>query len=122
MASGFTKYTHFCKGVQMETRLTNHQEPDKPCAVCVAKNKSQKKPKKGCCTQEQELVQLKDKVLKNKSLQSDFKFWGNAIPNRTLGAVFDVAFTGTTDTVAPIFPAPPIPGNPLYILHCVYRI
>lgn len=122
LASGFTKYTHFCKGVKMETRLTNNHEQGKPCPLCQTKNKARKEARQDCCKHEQQVIKMTDKVQKITSQQSGFKFWGNVIPNRTLGAVFDPSFKGSAYPVERIFPKIPVPGNPLYILHCVYRI
>lgn len=122
MSSGFTMYTHFCDGVKQGRGFSvNEQLPDRPCSICAAKKKQQKK-KKGCCKHQSELVKVTDSAKKTTNQNFCLKVWGEAIPNRTLGAVFDIHFENELNTV---YTAPadiPTPGNPIYILNCVYRI
>ncbi len=124
LSSGFTRYSHVCKG--MATRqmsLTNDKHPDKPCPICAAKEKGLKKQKKDCCKHDSQTIKIADAAKKQSYRDFSVTFWGEAIPNRMLGAVFD--FSIENETVAcTAFPSSKIPirSNPLYILHCVYRI
>ena len=127
LSSGFTQYSHFCKGTATERiSLTNtaHQDSDKPCPICSAKEKSLKDKKKDCCKHESKIIKVDDCVKKHNNFDFSVKFWGDAIPNKMLGTVFDFEpivldiekNTAYSSTKVPIL------GNPLYILHCVYRI
>ena len=127
LASGFTQYSHACKGMAMKTfSLTNtaQQNSDEPCPICADNEKGLTQKKKGCCQHEAKIVKVDDTV-KNQ-IQFDFsvKFWGDAIPNETLGAVFESAIVANDDQQSNPYLTSTIPirGNPLYILHCVYRI
>jgi len=123
---GFIQYSHLCKGMAVNlSSLTNsnaHADSDKPCPICSTKNKELKEKKKGCCKHETKIVKV-DAAHKYPGFDSSVKFWGESIPNETLGALFD--FSGAySETSAPnqISSKIPIRGNPLYILHCVHRI
>lgn len=127
LSSGFTQYQHTCKAMAVKMySLTNneHQNSDEPCPICSSKEKDLTKKKKGCCDHEAKIVKVDDTV-KNQ-IQFDFsvKFWGDAIPNETLGAVFESAIVANDDQQSNPYLTSTIPirGNPLYILHCVYRI
>lgn len=127
LSSGFTQYQHTCKAMAVKMySLTNteHQNSDEPCPICSSKEKDLTKKKKGCCVHEARVLKVDDTV-KNQ-IQFDFsvKFWGDAIPNETLGAVFESAIVANDDQQSNPYLTSTIPirGNPLYILHCVYRI
>jgi hypothetical protein len=117
---GFTASTHFCKDTKQETRLfSNHQ--NQVCPVCAAKN-NQKVKKKKCCKYETEHLKLTEKAQKNQQQNNLFKFSGDAVPDRYSEAVFDSG-PATAELQNFAFPfSTPIKSNPLYILHCVYRI
>jgi hypothetical protein len=121
MSSGFTMYTHFCNGIQQGKAFSVNEQPDRPCNICVVKNKQQKK-KKGCCKHKSELVKVTDSVKKTANQTVCLKVWGDVIPNKTLGAVFDINIESQLKTVYTTPSNVPIPGNPIYILNCVYRI
>ena len=127
LASGFAQYVYLCKGMASKVySFTNTQEQnqDKPCSLCSAKDKDLKEKKKNCCKNEAKLVKVNDSIKKQFNFDFSVKFWGDAIPNKMLGAVFDVESIllktekNTTYSSSKV----PIQGNPLYILHCVYRI
>jgi hypothetical protein len=127
VSSGFTQYQHTCKAMAVKMySLTNdgHQNSDEPCPICSSKEKDLTKKKEGCCDHEAKIVKVDDTV-KNQ-VQFDFvvKIWGDAIPNKMLGTVFDYSIiTDDTKLSNPYLTSKvPIRGNPLYILHCVYRI
>lgn len=127
LSSGFTQYQHTCKAMAVKMySLTNseHQNSNEPCPICSSKEKDLTKKKKGCCDHEAKVLKVDDTV-KNQ-IQFDFsvKFWGDAIPNETLGAVFESAIVANNDQQSNPYLTSKIPirGNPLYILHCVYRI
>ncbi|KIO75465.1 hypothetical protein TH53_20540 [Pedobacter lusitanus] len=117
---GFTASTHFCKGIVMETPLC-HQSQKKACSDCITKN-NQKRNNKSCCRFETRNIKLTEKIQENSQQNNVFKFSGAAVLQRYTGTVFD---PNTTLTVSPnpafTFPSP-LKSNPLYIMHCVYRI
>ncbi len=125
LATGFTRYTHLCQGASVKqlTLYNTLQHADKPCPICQEKNKQLVDKKKDCCKQEQEFVKVDDSA-KNQS-HSDFvvKLWGTVIANRMLGALFDPAIIDAArkNNYAHLARYPAW-GNPLYILHCTYRI
>ncbi|MNE67637.1 hypothetical protein D3C80_1632580 [compost metagenome] len=121
LSTGFTTSVHFCKGVRQEANIFNHVNPDSPCPVCVAKY-NQKQKKKDCCKHEKQLVKLSAEVKKTAPLDIKFKVWGFAIPNQMIGTVFDSEVLADQNTTCYIPSDTPVPGNPLYILYCNYRI
>ena len=127
LSSGFTQYAHLCKGTASKVYSfsnTQQQNQDKPCPICSAKEKGLKDQKKNCCKHVSKIIKLDDSVKKHNNFDFSVKFWGDAIPNKMLGTVFDFEpivldiekNTAYSSTKVPIL------GNPLYILHCVYRI
>lgn len=126
MSTGFAQYTHSCKTMAVKViNLTNtdHKDDSKPCPICAEKNNVTEK-KNGCCTTESEIVKTDDVVKQQHKFDFSVKFWGDAIPNKMLGTVFDFAFeTSEAENTTPHLSSKiPIRGNPLYIFHCVYRI
>ena len=125
LASGFTQYSHLCKGMATQSySLTNeeHQNLDKPCPMCAAKEKSLKDKKKDCCEHETKLLKVDDSVKKQSNFDLSVTFWGDAIPNKMLGTVFDFSSIETKKPT-PYFSSKVLfRDNPLYILYCVYRI
>ncbi len=103
---------------------TGEQNSDEPCPICSSKEKDLTKKKKGCCQHEAKIVKVDDTVKSKSQLDFSVKFWGDAIPNETLGTVFDSAIIAdnTKQSTPYLTSKVPIRGNPLYILHCVYRI
>lgn len=127
LSSGFTQYAHLCKGTASKVYSfsnTQQQNQDKPCPICSAKEKGLKDQKKNCCKHVSKLIKLDDSVKKQSHFDFSVKFWGDAIPNKLLGTVFDVVLIETETTKSPLYSSTKIPvrDNPLYILHCVYRI
>lgn len=127
LASGFTQYAHLCK--EMASKVysftnTQHQNQDKSCPMCAAKEKGLKDKKKDCCQHETKLIKVNDSVKKQNSFDFSVKFWGDAIPNKMLGTVFDLELILSDNSKNTAYSSSkvPIQGNPLYILHCVYRI
>jgi hypothetical protein len=127
LASGFTQYSHACKGMAMKTfSLTNtaQQNSDEPCPICADNEKGLTQKKKGCCQHEAKIVKVEDSVKKQSQFDFSVKFWGDAIPNKTLGTVFDFPLiTDNTKQTPSYFSSKvAVRGTPLYIYHCVYRI
>ncbi len=126
LSSGFTQYQHLCKGMATQLySLTSPQEQNsnKPCPLCSSNDKDLTQKKKDCCKVESKTVKVDDSVKKQSNFDLSVKFWGDTIPNQMLGAVFDIATIEQTSTKNPNFSSKvPIRNNPLYILHCVYRI
>lgn len=127
LSSGFTQYQHTCKTMAIKIySLTNtgEQNSDEPCPICSSKEKDLTKKKKGCCQHEAKIVKVDDSVKKQSQFDFSVKFRGDAIPNETLGAVFDIAIIAdnTKQSTSYLTSKVPIRGNPLYILNCVYRI
>ncbi|AIM36946.1 hypothetical protein KO02_09765 [Sphingobacterium sp. ML3W] len=125
LSSGFTQYAHLCKGTaMMQISLTNiNDNPNSPCAICVAKEKGLDKKKKDCCKIEAQVFKTDEAAKKQSSFKFSVKFWGDAIPNRTLGAVFDKGLLLTASNHNYYSSAKiPLFNRPLYILNCIYRI
>ena len=126
LSSGFTRYSHVCKGMavhQYSLTNTGHQNSDKPCPLCSVKDKNLNEKKKDCCRHETQIIKVNDSVKQQSSFDLSVKFWGDAIPNKMLGTVFDFSIeTKTEKADQDLSSKIPIRGNPLYILHCVYRI
>lgn len=100
-----------------------HQGSDKPCSICSAKEKGLKDKKKNCCKHESKIVKVDDVAKKQSKLELSVKFWGDAIPSKMLETLFDFLIASfNTKTTHYLCSKVPIRGNPLYILHCVYRI
>ncbi|MBA5791160.1 hypothetical protein H1R17_00545 [Flavobacterium sp. xlx-214] len=127
IASGFTRYSHMCKSMGSTSYSFSSAESsnrDKPCPICSLKEKGLKESKKDCCKHEAKLIKVDDSVKKHSDFDLSVKFWGDAIPNKMLGSVFDYValepafLTNTFYSSSKV----PVQGNPLYILHCVYRI
>lgn len=126
LSSGFTQYQHTCKAMAVKLySLTNseNQNSDEPCPICSSKEKDLTKKKKGCCDHEAKIVKVEDSVKKQSQFDFSVKFWGDAIPNKTLGTVFDFPLITDNTKQTPYFSSKvPVRGTPLYIYHCVYRI
>lgn len=126
MATGFTQYTHVCKGTSLKQHSltnTNLQSPDKPCPICVSKEKNLKGNKKGCCEHQSQIIKVDDVVKKQSGFDLSVKFWGEAIPDRMLGALFDFSLLSAERSKSTYLSASvPLRATPLYILHCSYRI
>lgn len=127
MASGITSYSHLCKTTGIVSHSfsnTLEEQKGKPCPICAAKQKGLNKPKKDCCKHESKVVKVDDSVKKQSNFDFSVKFWGDAIPNKMLGTVFDLPVVETEIKTSPLYSSTKIPvrDNPLYILHCVYRI
>ncbi|MBD1422301.1 HYC_CC_PP family protein [Sphingobacterium chuzhouense] len=126
LSSGFSQYQHTCKEMAVKLySLTNteHQNSDKPCPICSAKDRELKEKKKDCCKHETKIIKTDDVVKKQSNFDFSVKFWGDAIPNKMLGSVFDFSIATETEKSTSYHTSKiPLRGNPLYILHCVYRI
>lgn len=127
LASGFIQYTHLCK--EMTSKVysftnTQNQNQDKPCPICSKKDKDLKDKKKDCCQHEVKFVKVDDSVKKQSNFDFSVKFLGDTIPNKTLGTVFDAEtiLSNTPKNTAYSSSKVSIQSNPIYILHCVYRI
>jgi hypothetical protein len=102
-----------CKG--MDVKLYNlmsagHQDSDKPCPVCLQKQKDLKQKKKDCCQHEAKVIKVDTGVKKQAQFDASVKFLGDAIPDRTLGAVFEfllLADTARQKHFLPFFPDSP---------------
>ncbi|GEM_PF-495370 len=127
LSSGFTRYTHMCKGTDVKLYNlvnTGHQDSDSPCPVCLQKQKDLKKKKKDCCQHEAKVIKVDTGVKKQAQSDASVKFLGNTIPDRTLGAVFEFLLLADIAGKNTPYLSPPIltQDNLLYILYCVYRI
>jgi len=126
-STGFTKYKHLCKGTSITLYSfsnTQEQSKDKPCSICSLKEKDLNQLKDGCCKHESQEIKLDDSIKKQSNFDLSVKFWGDAIPNKMLGTVFEFSVVDTEIKKSPIYTSTKISiqSNPLYILHCVYRI
>lgn len=121
VSSGFTTYSHLCKGVTQN--ITLHQENNPTAENCPHCIKNNKKHHKDCCKKAQQEFKLNEKTVLAKQLDVSHKYLGEAVPHRFFGAVFEPAVTvETTATPKFVYHSKPLPANPLYIFYCVYRI
>lgn len=125
-AIGVTQYAHSCKGMSVKVfSLTNTNKlSDKPCPICAAKEKGLKDKKKNCCKHESKIVKVNDGIHKQSHSDLAVKFWGDAIPNHLLGALFDAAPACITIAKRSSYFSTKVPvrETPLFIFHCNYRI
>lgn len=127
LSSGYIQYSHACKGIAVKLYSltdTEHENSDKPCPICSGQEEGLTEQKKDCCQYEAQLVKVDDSVKSQFQFDYSVKFWGDAIPNKMLGSVFDLALVidDTKQSSSYFSSKVPVRGNPLYILHCVYRI
>jgi hypothetical protein len=108
-SSGMTIQFHYCCGKLKDIKLSS--VPEKQCGM---KHSFSKKP---CCDDKQVELKLKSD---QKSEQAKFVFFAPALPKQETG-IFNLQ-PAVSKTVIPEIFAPPPLQNPLYILHCVYRI
>ena len=125
LSSGFTQYQHICK--EMAVNLysltsTEHQNSDKPCPICTSKEKGLQNKKKDCCEHKTKIVKVDEPVTKQVNSETSVKFLGDAVPYNMLGAVFNFSIVETEKSTTYFSSTIPVRGNPLYILHCIYRI
>jgi len=127
LSTGFTQYTHVCKTMAVKLyslSSTAQENPTEPCPICMAKEKDLKSKKQGCCKHEVKVVKVDEGLKKQNHSDLSVKFWGDAIPAKQLGAVFEHAFTPDFCQPNPHFLSSKAPkqGNSIYILNCIYRI
>ena len=101
---------HYCCGKLKEVKLSPVTE--KQCGM-----KHDAMAKKSCCDSKQ--VELKISS-DQKTEQVKFDFSAPAMPKQET-AILNLPSTAATTLIPEIF-APPPKQDPLYILHCIYRI
>ncbi|MBW3520052.1 hypothetical protein [Flavobacterium sp. NKUCC04_CG] len=122
VCSGFTTYTHLCQGVEQNISFSDSsRDVLGKCGFCLADEMSSSD--KDCCKEVAKNFKLNVKTSLPKLLDFSAKFLGDALPHRFFGAVFEVV---AVKEKVPFFNyqsyTVPLPSNPLYIFHCVYRI
>lgn len=127
LSTGFVQYAHVCKGMAVKlyslTNKNTSSDSDNPCPICSSKDKKLKEKKRGCCKDETKVVKVDNKDHKCSGFDWSVKFWGESIPNETLGALFDLSGAYPEPSLPTYLSSKiPIRGNPIYILNCVYRI
>jgi len=108
-SSGMTIQFHYCCGKLKSIGLTSVSEQQ-----CGMKHSMQNKR---CCDDKQVELKLKGE---QKTEQAKIVFFTPDLPKRVEYS-FEPQFVSSTAIVPEIFAPPPL-GNPLYILHSVYRI
>ena len=109
-SSGMTVQFHYCCGKLKDIKLTPVSEKQ-----CRMNHSFGKKP---CCDSKQ--VELKLKADQKTEQSVKFSFFTPALTKQQSGIV--VLEPEIEKTILPEVVAPPPLQNPLYILHCVYRI
>lgn len=125
LSTGFSQYMHLCMttDVQQYSLIGLQIGSDDPCPLCTSLEQGLAQQKDDCC--KLEMTQLRTDELAKTNPHFDFtvKIWGDIIPNRMLGAVFDpAAERASKHLYSTSTPPSLIEQNPLYIFHCVYRI
>lgn len=122
IASGFTTYTHICKGLVQQTSMNTTLSSEGSCGFCSKTKISTSKTQENCCKEKVEVVKIKSDVKASSFKVIKLNPLSDAIFHRYIGAVFD---TTTIKQIPTIFfglyhfKAKDIP---LYIKYCVYRI
>lgn len=120
LSSGFTKNTHFCKGIAQETYFFEQNKEGQPCPKCDTPDGG---IIKGCCKHETQVVKITENSQKVTSENLVFKSLAVALPVHFFKTIFGYTFPEvTTQNFSNIFSFIPIRNNLLYIFYCVYRI
>ncbi|MGZ3950922.1 MAG: HYC_CC_PP family protein [Flavisolibacter sp.] len=110
-STGATLQFHYCCGKLKSVKLTPVTE--KQCGM-----KHSTPVKKKCCDDKQ--IELKIKADQKTQQAAKFNIWSPSIAKKELAIVVQQPVVSTA-IVPEVFAPPPL-GDPLYILHCVYRI
>lgn len=124
LTTGFTQTMHICEEMveKANVEAAEYQDSHKPCPVCSSLDIDVVKKKDDCCKKESKIVKIDESLKKENSYNFSIKSWGEVIPNKTLGAIFDFPFINTEENSPYLASRLPVRENPLYILHCVFRI
>ena len=110
-STGATIQFHYCCGKLKSVKLTPVAE--KQCGM-----KHSTPAKKKCCDDKQ--VVLKIKADQKGQQEAKFNIWSPSIAKQETTIVLQHPVLSSV-IVPEVFAPPPL-GDPLYILHCVYRI
>ena len=123
LTAGFTQPVHVCK--EMMTKplsvMTAQWEVNKACPFCSSVDITSNGKKDGCCEEASKTIKI-DESLKKETTYS-FSIKSSDQGTQTiLGAIFDSTFFSDEESLSYLRSKLPVGHNPLYILHCVYRI
>ncbi|HEY6954763.1 MAG TPA: hypothetical protein VI385_05935 [Flavisolibacter sp.] len=110
-STGATLQFHYCCGKLKDIKLSS--VPQKDCGM-----KHVAPVKKKCCDDKQ--VELKIKADQKAQQATKFNLWSPSIAKQE--STLDVQQPVVSSLIVPEVFAPPPLKDPLYILHCVYRI
>lgn len=123
LTTGFTQTVHICK--EMMTKplnvMTGHWEVDKACPFCSSVDMGAEEKKDGCCEEESKTVKIDESLKKETNYSFSIKSSDHGT-STILGTIFDSTFVNDKEDIPYLSTKIPIGENPLYILHCVYRI
>lgn len=124
LSSGFTQFSHECAGSAVRlVSLSSSATGDSPCSICLSKEKSLKKSKKGCCKHDSKTLKVDVSTKGNSSSDYALKVFAHVFPERMLGALFDMSIEEDVAVNTKYYSTKVVPwSNPLYIFYCVYRI
>ena len=122
LSSGFTTYSHICKGVVQYVGTEQLLEEREGCSFCAQKGEQVADNLTNCCEQDTAVIKVKTEVQDTTVKVVKFSFFTEFILHNYFGAVFSIVpfdlhqFT-SNEAVFPI-----LWKVPLYIKHCVYRL
>ncbi|WP_118195172.1 HYC_CC_PP family protein [Albibacterium indicum] len=123
LTTGFTQTVHVCK--EMMTKplsvMTEQWEVNKACPFCSSVDIATNGKKDGCCEEASKTIKIDESLKKETNYSFSIKSSDHAAPT-ILGTIFDFTFVNDKEDITFLRVKSPIGDNPLYILHCVYRI
>lgn len=123
LTTGFTQTMHICKEMMMKplSGMTDHWEVNKPCPFCTSADIDIEKKEDGCCEEASKIVKIDESLKKETNYNFSVKSQSHEI-SKILEIIFDSTFISDEENRPYLRTQRVAGGNPLYILHCVFRI
>lgn len=123
LTTGFTQTIHICKEMLSKpmTEMTEQWEVNKPCPFCSSVDMGGEEKQDGCCEEASKIVKIDESLKKESNYSFSIKSSDQGT-STILGAIFDSTFINDEEDLPYLRAKLPVGHNPLYILHCVYRI
>ena len=123
LTTGFTQTVHICKEMLANPLvvMTEPWEVNEPCPFCSSVDMGGEEKQDGCCEEASKIVKIDESLKKESNYSFSIKPSDEGTPT-ILGAIFDSTFINDKEGLPYLRAKLPVGHNPLYILHCVYRI
>lgn len=123
LTTGFTQTVHICKEMLANPLvvMTEPWEVNEPCPFCSSVDMGGEEKQDGCCEEASKIVKIDESLKKESNYSFSIKPSDYGTPT-ILGAIFDSTFINDKEGLPYLRAKLPVGHNPLYILHCVYRI